>query len=120
MRDAGFTDSMGVDPHGDPMIEARARGTNFTVLVFKCSLNSDCGTGQFITRYALQQPLDPAAMNWWNNIHMFAKAVVDDAGEPAVIVDVNPDHEGMGYRSLPNTCEIWSEARQVFEEHIGS
>ncbi|PTW48401.1 MULTISPECIES: YbjN domain-containing protein [Rhodovulum] len=119
LRDAGFTASMGVDTQGDPKIEARVRGTNFTVLFYKCSSNGNCGAVQFIARYALQQPLDPDAMNRWNNAQMFAKAVVNDAGEPALIVDVNLDHDGMGYRNFLNICEIWSEALQVFEEFIG-
>jgi hypothetical protein len=73
---------------GDQYISSSAEGTNFTIDMYDCK-NGRCASLQFESAFDLTNGISAAKVNEWNNTKRYARAVIDDQGDPSLRYDAN-------------------------------
>jgi hypothetical protein len=119
MQEFGFIASMGQDNGGDPKISSRVSDTKFKVYFFGCNdQNLNCTSIQFGAGYDLTNGMNASKINEWNRGKRFAKAYIDDEGDPFLEMDINLDFEGVGPQNFEDSMDLWRILVEDFEEFI--
>lgn len=116
-RDYG-TAEVDKDSTGDPLVTGEMGGTNYAVFFYGCTDGADCQTIQFYAYWVLNDGIDVDSLNTWNREKRFAKAYLDDEGDPTLEYDVNL-YAGVSETNLSDTFDWWRVVMEAFEEHIG-
>ncbi|MBO6719725.1 MAG: YbjN domain-containing protein [Rhizobiaceae bacterium] len=102
----GFGSALvGTDSYGDPKIDGRSAGEEYTVLFYGCTDNIDCRSIAFWTYWTVEVDLD--RVNEWNKRERYGKLYVDNDGDLALEMDVNLSH-GMDTRTFDEIANIWA------------
>ncbi len=118
MQDFGFVATMEKDEQGDPKIVSRVSSTEFRVLFFGCTDNTNCSSILFRAGYDLKDPLSALAINEWNRQKRFTRAYIDDQGDPFLEMDVNMALDGLGEENFQDTLDWWRVSVEGFEDFI--
>ncbi|MDQ7070451.1 MAG: YbjN domain-containing protein [Rhodobacterales bacterium] len=118
MQKFGFIASMEADSDGDPKIVSRVSDTKFRVYFYGCENNDNCSSLHFRAGYDLANGITASKMNEWNREKRFAKAYIDDEGDPFLEMDVNLDFEGVGDENFEDSLDWWRLLVEDFEEFI--
>ncbi len=118
MQDFGLVATMGVDGQGDPKVSSRVSDTKFSVYFYGCQDNDNCSSILIKAGYDLNNGISALKINEWNREKRFAKAYIDDEGDPFLEMDVNLDFEGVGNKNFEDTLDWWRLLVEDFEEFI--
>lgn len=118
MQDFGYVATLETDSDGDPKIASRVSDSTYSVYFFGCDDGKDCTSIQFGAGYNLTIGMKAATINEWNRKKRFAKAYLDDEGDPFLEMDVNLDFEGVGDENFADTLDLWRLLVEDFEEFI--
>jgi hypothetical protein len=118
VQKAGYPAELGKDPTGDPMITSSVPGTKFVVLFYNCTNHLDCTTIQFQTAWAMTVKPQLAMANEWNRKHRFARAYIDDVGDPGLQMDVNLDKGGMSPALFRDNLAVWTAILDAFKKQF--
>jgi len=118
MQRFGFEATMDTDSQGDPKIVAHVSDTKFRVFFYGCENNTHCSSIHFRAGYDLDNATYALKMNEWNREKRFAKAYIDDEGDPFLEMDVNLAFEGIGDDNFDDTLDWWRLLVEDFEEFI--
>jgi hypothetical protein len=116
---AGYQGQLGTDSTGDPMITSGTGGTRFVVLFYNCTNHQGCTTIQFQTAWGMKVKPSLSAINEWNRKHRFARAYLDDVGDPGLMMDVNLDKGGMSPDLFRDNLGVWFATVDAFKRQIG-
>jgi len=118
MQDFGLVATMEKDGQGDPKISSRVSDTKFSVVFYGCQDNENCSSVMFKAGYDLTNGISASKANEWNREKRFAKAYIDDEGDPFIEFDVNLDYDGVGSKNFEDTLDWWRLSVEDFEEFI--
>ncbi len=118
MQDFGLVATMGTDNSGDPKISSRVSSTKFKVYFYGCTDNTQCTSIQFGAGYDLKSGISALKVNEWNRKKRFAKAYIDDEGDPFLEMDINTDFDGIGSKNFDDTMDLWRSLVEDFETFI--
>jgi len=118
MQDFGLVATMGVDGQGDPKVSSRISDTKFSVYFYGCQDNDNCSSILIKAGYDLNNGISALKINEWNREKRFAKAYIDDEGDPFLEMDVNLDFDGVGNKNFEDTLDWWRLLVEDFEEFI--
>ena len=94
-----------VDSDGDPRIEGRMEGRQYTVIFYDCKGGKACASLQFA--WAIErQGVSLERLNEWNRTKRFGKAFLDKDGDPRVEMDVNVAY-GVTRKNLDDSFDYW-------------
>jgi len=118
MQDFGMVATMGKDSGGDPKISSRISDTKFSVYFYGCEDNLNCASIMFKAGYDLNNGISALKINEWNRDKRFAKAYIDDEGDPFLEMDVNMDFDGLGNENFADDLDWWRLLVEDFEDFI--
>lgn len=118
MQDFGLVATMGTDNEGDPKISSRVSDTKFSVYFYGCQENNNCTSIMIKAGYDLNTGISALKINEWNREKRFAKAYIDDEGDPFLEMDINLDYDGVGNKNFEDTLDWWRLLVEDFEEFI--
>ncbi len=118
MQDFGLVATMGTDNSGDPKISSRVSSTKFKVYFYGCTDNTQCTSIQFGAGYDLKSGISALKVNEWNTKKRFAKAYIDDEGDPFLEMDINTDFDGIGIKNFEDSMDLWRSLVEDFEDFI--
>lgn len=118
MQNFGLVATMGADSDGDPKISSRVSDTKFSVYFYGCDNNVNCSSIMIKAGYDLNSGMSALKINEWNREKRFAKAYIDDEGDPILEMDVNLDLDGVGDKNFEDTLDWWRLTVEDFEEFI--
>ncbi len=118
MQDFGLVATMEKDSQGDPKIASRVSDTKYSVYFYGCENNDNCSSILIKAGYDLTNGISASKVNEWNREKRFAKAYIDDDGDPFLELDVNLDFEGVGNKNFEDTLDWWRLSVEDFEEFI--
>lgn len=118
MQGFGLVATMGEDGQGDPKISSRVSDTKFSVYFYGCEDNDNCSSIMLKAGYDLDNGISSLKINEWNREKRFAKAYIDDEGDPFLEMDVNLDFEGIGDKNFEDDLDWWRLLVEDFEEFI--
>ncbi len=106
------------DTVGDPMLSGEMEGLSYLVFFYGCTEGADCQSIQFYTYWTNPGDVEIDTINAWNRDKRFAKAYLDDDGDPVLEMNVNL-FAGVTRTNLSDTFEWWLVLMDLFEEYIG-
>ncbi|RAP41807.1 hypothetical protein BYZ73_07570 [Rhodovulum viride] len=121
LRAEGLAATMETDDLGDPKIVTHLTGksnTEFSVLFYGCTDNTDCSSIQFYVAYDMPDPVTALKMNQWNREWLFTKATLDDEGDPGLEMDVILADPGVDDKLFATTIDLWRQSIDAFEDFI--
>ena len=118
MQDFGLIATMGTDSQGDPKISSRVSDTKFSVYFYGCQDNKNCSSILIKAGYDLNNGISALKINEWNRDKRFAKAYIDDEGDPFLEMDINLDFDGVGNKNFEDNLDWWRLLVEDFEEFI--
>lgn len=118
MQDFGLVATMGTDNDDDPKISSRVSDTKFSVYFYGCQDNTNCTSVLIKAGYDLDNGISALKVNKWNRKKRFAKAYIDDEGDPYLEMDINLAYEGVGNKNFEDTLDWWRLLVEDFEEFI--
>ncbi len=118
LQSAGLPATQSSDDYGDPMIDSKINGTNFTVYFYGCKQSKGCHTIQFSTGYDLDTPMNATKINEWNRDNRFGRAYLDDQGDPFIEMDINLDGGGVAQDNFDASLGLWKTVTSDFEKFI--
>ena len=66
----------------------------------------------------MDDAIAPHKINQWNKKKRYAKAYVDDDGDPFLEMDINLDEDGVGGENFQDSLDLWRRMVEDFEEFI--
>jgi len=118
LKDGGYPAELDKDDSGDPMIGARADGTDFTVHFYGCQENRNCKRVQFMFSEPEPRNASLERLNEWNAENYFGRAYRTDAGGVRLEMDVDLDDGGMSPALFVDNVEWWSATLSSLQKHI--
>lgn len=119
LQDYGYVATMEADSRGNPKIASRVSDTKFKVYFFGCNDNgANCTSIQLGAGYDLNNGLNASTINEWNRDKRFAKAYIDDEGDPFLEMDINLDYDGSGDENFQDSLDLWRLLVEDFEVFI--
>lgn len=118
LQDFGMVSTIDVDADGDPKISSSVSDTKFSVYFYGCTDNANCKSIMIKAGYDLNQGITASKINEWNRKKRFAKAYIDDEGDPFLELDVNLDFGGVGDKNFADTLDWWRLLVEDFEEFV--
>lgn len=113
----GFVATLDKDGWGDPLIDVRFYGSQFSVFFYECTNNTQCGSIQFFAGYGLDD-LGPSVMNDWNYNNRYLRAyLTEDAAR--IEYDVFTGAAGLDPADFSEVVSIWTDGLAEFEAMIG-
>ena len=98
MQKEGFLVTQDEAADGTPILKSRVSDSTFRVYFYGCENAPGCSSIQFSAGYDLDAPMSALQMNAWNTENRYARAIIDDEGDPFLRMDVsgNQDREKRG------------------------
>jgi hypothetical protein len=118
LQSAGYRAELTKDSGGDPMIKSTSSGSDFSILFYGCTKNSDCTTVQFFAGYQKPKNGSLSSMNEFNAKNRFVRAYQADTGSARIEMDVDLDDGGMSRALFTDNLEFWVLMMDRFEKHI--
>ena len=123
LRDQGFSASLTLDSHGEPLILAEAGGVHFQILTYGCNgdRNPSCSRLQMISQMHLPNgatEADIAMMNAYNQRFLFGRAYLDVYGTATVDYSINLN-QGISEDNLIDDLNIWTHVLYQFVNGLG-
>jgi hypothetical protein len=116
LRDEGYRAKVGKDEVGDPKISSSSQGVDWAIYFYDC-VDDQCKSIQYSIGFDTQNGVSLELMNSWNRANRYAKAHVDDEGDPFLKYDVDLDG-GVTPANFVDTLKLWESLLGDFIHHI--
>lgn len=118
LMEEGIPAKLTVDNVGDPLIEVRYFGTEFSIYFYGCTANTDCTSIQYFSGYATDWGVSLEAINVWNTNQRFARGYVTEEGAARIEYDIFLGASGMTAEDFDTALSIWTRNLAEFEDFI--
>lgn len=118
LNDEGIAASLGVDDYGDPNIEIRYYGTNFSIYFYECTNGARCQAIQFYSGYRTEGSWPQHRANQWNTERRYTRAYITDEGSSRLEFDIFLGRDGMSARDFSDVFSTWTSSLSDFETEI--
>ena len=118
LMEEGIPAKLTEDNVGDPLIEVRYFGTEFSIYFYGCTANQDCTSIQYFSGYATDWAIPLEAINSWNTNQRFARAYLSEEGAARIEYDVFLGEDGMTTQDFDTALSIWTRNLSEFEDFI--
>jgi hypothetical protein len=105
-------------PGEDPYLESNRGGLKFLVLFMNCDAGKKCKTLQYYMGFSDAKNVSLDRLNQWNKDKRFARAYLDDEGDPVLEMDVDVDFSGIPRENLGETFNTWASLMDSFREYV--
>jgi hypothetical protein len=106
------------DQRGDPLIKGRIEGYTYSIFFYDCEDHKNCKSIQFHSGFKLNKKLKGLeSINDWNRDKRWAKAYLDQVGDPCIELDVQMRY-GVARDTLDSVFDVWSYLMKEFAKHI--
>lgn len=115
----GFAPEM-INKKGEaPSFRMSVNGTNSLVLFMDCDdAKANCKTVQFYAGYSISDVFETDRINQWNRDKRFARAYVDDSGDPVIEMDLDLDFNGLPRENVTEALGIWKSLVGSFGKFV--
>lgn len=115
----GFAPEMINKKSEAPSFRMSVNGTNSLVLFMDCDdAKTNCKTIQFYAGYSISDVFETDRINQWNRKKRFARAYVDDSGDPVIEMDVDLDFNGLPRENIVESFAIWKSLVSSFGKFV--
>ena len=129
MQKEGFLVTLGEADDRTPKLSSKVSDTTFNVYFYGCEGEDVCTSVQFSAGYDLDNATSAGKAagtttkkvtktNQWNSENRYARAVVDDEGDPFLRMDMVMVGDGVGAQTFAEALELWRILVEDFEEFI--
>ena len=118
MQKEGFLVTLGEADDRTPKLSSKVSDTTFNVYFYGCEGEDVCTSVQFSAGYDLDNATSAGKANQWNSENRYARAVVDDEGDPFLRMDMVMVGDGVGVQTFAEALELWRILVEDFEEFI--
>ncbi|MDH5797576.1 MAG: YbjN domain-containing protein [Paracoccaceae bacterium] len=119
LMEEGIPAKLTVDNVGDPLIEVRYFGTEFSIYFYGCTQNTDCTSIQYFSGYASDGAVSLEAINSWNENQRFARGYVTEEGAARIEYDIFLGETGLTTADFDTALSVWTRNLSEFEDFIG-
>lgn len=102
----------------NPYIESKSNGRKFVILFMNCSDGRNCKTLQYYLGFSDASNASLNRMNQWNKEKRFARAYLDNDGDPVLEMDVDLDFNGIPRENLGETFNTWASLMDSFRDFV--
>lgn len=107
LREQDFSATIKIDKEGDPLIEGQfEQGTRFNIYFYGCEKTVNCTSIQFVASFT-NTKAGSAEMVKWNTEYRFARAYLDQDGDPVIEMDLNLDKGGISRPLFDDHLDLW-------------
>lgn len=106
---------MGKDDTGDPMIDGKAAGYNFTIFFYGCKDAGGCNSLQFVATFKAESTHTPELANRWNVKKRFSQMSIEPDKRLNFRYDVNM-LGGLSRANFEDTLEWWETMLNEFSD----
>ena len=99
-------------------IKSSDSGAPVTIFFLNCTGRTDCTTLQFYTGYNDLKNIPLATINEWNKQRRFARAYIDNDGDPVIEMDVDMDFGGIARENFYANLDIFLASIPKFKAHL--
>jgi hypothetical protein len=92
-------------------------GVPVTIFFLNCEAKK-CSTIQFYTGFSDRKNVSLERINDWNKNRRFARAYIDNDGDPVIEMDVDMDHQGIARENFYANLDIFLASIPKFKEHL--
>lgn len=104
---------------GDPKIEGRLEGLQYSVFFYGCNNGDNCQSIQMYVGFKLNSNKPGMSkVNEWNQKKRYGKAYIDKAGDPVMEMDV-PMVKGITRGTLDSAFDSWNSLVAEYAKFIG-
>jgi hypothetical protein len=115
--ESGYKAALAKDSQGDASLKSETSGVSFDIHFYDCEKDR-CASLQFIAGFDLDEKLDMAKVNAWNDSKRYVNCFLDDEGDPWFTYDVNLSPGGTR-EGLDDELAIWIGLVPDMKAHIG-
>ncbi len=102
-----------------PYIESTRNGLKFLVLFMNCDDNqANCKTLQYYMGFSDAKGTALERINEWNQSKRFARAYIDDQGDPVLEMDIDLDFAGLPRENVGESFNTWAALMDAFHKFI--
>lgn len=102
-----------------PYIESERNGLKFIVLFMNCDENEiNCKTLQYYMGFSDAKGTTTEQLNEWNRTKRFARAYVDDSGDPVLEMDIDLDFGGLPRENVGESFNTWAALMDAYHSFI--
>ncbi|WP_162257138.1 YbjN domain-containing protein [Phenylobacterium sp. Root700] len=105
LTDSGYKAEMAKDTDGDSYLKSASDGVSFDVHLYDCKKDR-CASMQFIAGFDLDEKLELAKVNTWNEGKRYVDCFLDDEGDPWFTYDANVSPGG-SREALDDDFAVW-------------
>lgn len=104
---------------GDPKIEGRLDGLQYSVFFYGCENRSNCQSIQMYVGFKMETNKPGISkVNEWNQKKRYGKAYIDKVGDPVMEMDV-PMAKGITRGTLDSAFDSWNSLVAEYAKFIG-
>lgn len=103
---------------GNPYISSEIKGMKFAILFMNCSNGRNCKTLQYYIGFGGSKDVSLSRINKWNKEKRFARAYIDNDGDPVLEMDVDLDFNGIPRENLGETLNTWASLVDSYSDFI--
>lgn len=118
VKSQGWPATLVSKPGEDPYLESNRGGLKFLVLFMNCDAGKKCKTLQYYMGFSDAKNVSLDRLNQWNKDKRFARAYLDDEGDPVLEMDVDVDFSGIPRENLGETFNTWASLMDSFREYV--
>lgn len=102
-----------------PYIESTRNGLKFLVLFMNCDDDqTHCKTLQYYMGFSDAKGTTLDRINTWNQSKRFARAYLDDEGDPVLEMDMDLDFAGLPRENVGESFNTWAALMDAFHKFI--
>lgn len=102
-----------------PSFRINVDGVKSLILFMDCdSAQTNCKTIQFYAGYSVNEVFSTDRINEWNRDKRFARAYVDNSGDPVIEMDLDLDFGGLPRANVVEAFNLWSSLLSSFSSFV--
>jgi hypothetical protein len=115
----GYAPEMINKKNETPSFRMNVNGTKSLILFMDCDdQQSNCKTIQFYAGYSVESVFNTDRINEWNRDKRFARAYVDNSGDPVIEMDLDLDFGGLPRANVVEAFSVWSSLLGSFSSFV--
>jgi len=114
----GVQATLAKDSNGDPQINGKIAGYNYTVDFYGCKENANCQTIRIYSGFDLKKEFGQLKANEWNRQKRWAATYTDAENDPYLFMDINLDKGGMSQELFKDQIDWFQTMLGDFDKFI--
>lgn len=114
LKSKGYRAQIEKDDSGT-RIRSADSGRNFTIFFMSCDdKEQNCTTIQFYAGFSDLKNIELSKINEWNKTRRFARAYIDNEGDPVIEMDVDLDFNGIPEENFMANVDIFTDSLSTY------